>query len=123
MTKGGPAYLPIEIYGNDSCVTRLEFVRVVNRVEVPLDVTGRTYLAEVRASADRDSALLAVLDVDIVDAAGGIVTVTVPPEAQRGGPPGAQRGLTGYWDLQETVNGQVQTILAGPVRYTQDTSQ
>ena len=109
----GPAYWPSELYGDDGWSMRVEFV-YTNELgaEADLDVSARTYRAQVRATID-SQVVLCELDVDDGDAANGVIVVSIPH--------GEERGLTGRWDLQEVIgSGAPTTLFAGPVTWTGD---
>ncbi|HEY3530394.1 MAG TPA: hypothetical protein VGK78_14705 [Nocardioides sp.] len=99
--------------------------------DTPLDLSGRVWLAQVRATRDELDAVLATFEVDDSDAATGVLRLTLPPDQSAnlatgeaaGFPPG--RG-TYYWDLQATLTSDptdVKTWFAGKVRVTGDVSK
>lgn len=104
----------IRLYGDDGWSVELLFVTDAT-TQTPIDLTGRTYRAQVRASAG-SPAVLAELDIDTADAATGRVRVSIPPELVR--------GLSGEWDLEETIPGQSpQTLFRGKVTWRQDVTR
>jgi hypothetical protein len=109
----GPAYWPIELYGDDAWSLRVEFTAEDdNGVAQPVDCTGRTYRAQVRATA-ASQVVLCEMDVDDGDADGGVIIVSIPQSAIR--------GLSGQWDMQEIIGaGGPTTLFAGPVTWTGD---
>lgn len=107
----GPVYWPIELYGDDGWSLRVEFVQTVAGAESAIDVSARTYSAQVRATAD-SQVVLCDMDVDAGDAANGVIVVSIPH--------GEERGLSGRWDLQEVIGGAPTTLFAGPVTWTGD---
>lgn len=82
-----------------------------------INVTSRTYAAQIRSTADASS-VLATFTCAISNAAGGVVTATLPASTTAALTPGV-----GVWDLQETNGTVVTTLLAGPVTITQDVTR
>ena len=82
-----------------------------------INVTGRTYAAQIRETADAAS-VLASFTCAISNAAGGVVTATLPAGTTAALSPGS-----GVWDLQETNSSVVTTLLAGPVQIVQDVTR
>jgi len=110
---------PIELYGDDEWALRIT-MRARNADGTPgaaIDLTGRTYRAQIRQTAAA-TAVLVELEVDTTAAASGVVVVSIPDAVN-------QRGLTGEWDLQETLPGgsRPTTLFRGPVTWTQDVTR
>lgn len=82
-----------------------------------INITGRTYAAQIRETADASS-VLASFTCAISNAAGGIVTATLPAATTAALTPGAA-----VFDLQETNSSVVTTLLAGPVTIVQDVTR
>ena len=79
----------------------------------PTDVTGRTYAAQIRTSADA-ATTVAAFACSIVSAAAGTVSVTLSATTTAALVP-----QTAVWDLVETNGTTVTTLLAGPVTVQQ----
>jgi len=82
-----------------------------------INVTGRTYAAQIRSTAD-STTVLASFTCAISNAAGGVVTATLPAATTAALTPGVA-----VFDLQETNGATVTTLLAGPVTITQDVTR
>ena len=84
-----------------------------------VNISGRTYAAQVRANAE-DTTILATFTCTIVNAAQGILTATLSSTATRALTPGL-----GVWDLQETnpTGPVITTLLAGQVTIIQDVTR
>lgn len=78
------------------------------------DLSGRTWLAQVRATQDRPAVVLAAMAVDSSDAATGVLRVSILPDESSNlatgpaaTPPGATTFSPGkatyYWDIQATL--------------------
>ena len=83
----------------------------------PIDITGRTYAAQVRATADAASPL-ATFSCSITNAASGQFACTLSAATTA-----ALSTGVAVWDLQETNGSVVTTLLAGPVRIDQDVTR
>lgn len=83
----------------------------------PINISGRSYAAQVRATAD-SSTVLATFSCSITNAAAGTfactLTATQTAALAAGG---------GVWDLQETYGATVTTLLAGSVTIAQDVTR
>ena len=85
------------------------------------DLSGRTWLAQIRATLDPDSPLMATLTVDSSDAANGVITVTLPASEARN-----LTGSSAYWDLEATLIADpedVRTWVEGEVEILGDASR
>lgn len=83
--------------------------------ETTLDLSGRTWLAQVRATQDRPAEVLADMVVDSTDAATGVLRVSILPagsSALATGPSATPSGVSPsfqpgkaiyYWDIQATL--------------------
>jgi len=82
-----------------------------------VNITGRSYAAQVRATADASSAL-ATFSCSVTNGAAGQLACTLTA-AQTA----ALSTGVAVWDLQETNGATVTTLLAGPVRIDQDVTR
>lgn len=78
----------------------------------PISVVGRTFSSQVRRRWS-DSVVDATFTVDTTQAAGGIVTFTLPASVTDDFEPGDFR-----YDIQQTVGGMVLTLLRGKFTVT-----
>lgn len=83
----------------------------------PINITGRTYAAQVRATADAASPL-ATFTCTITNAAAGTFACTLSATQTAALTPGG-----GVWDLAETNGSTVTTLLAGSVQIVQDVTR
>lgn len=83
----------------------------------PINITGRTYAAQVRATADA-STPLATFTCSIVNAATGTFACTLSATQTA-----ALTAGGGVWDCQETNGDTVTTLLAGSVRIDRDVTR
>lgn len=83
----------------------------------PINITGRTYAAQMRTSPDAASAS-ATFTCTLSDAANGEVTCTVSAATTAALSPGQF-----VWDLQETASGTVATVLTGTVTVVADVTR
>lgn len=113
-----PATLNLDLYGDDAWALRLVMrgPDVDNAPGDPIDLTGRTYAAQVRANA-KATDVLVEMDVDTSELADGVVTLSIPDDSIR--------GLRGVWDLEEWLPGATRptTLFRGSVRWTQDVTR
>jgi phage tail sheath gpL-like len=83
----------------------------------PVDVTGRTYRAQIRIT--KDAALVAAtFACAITNASGGEITCSMTA-----GDTAALTVGTHYWDFEENDGGVVSTILAGTVNVLADVTR
>lgn len=97
-----------------------DFTHAVNFVDDdgdPIDVTGRTWLSQVRRRWS-DTTVDAQFTVDVSQAATGQVTFTLPGSVLENMIPGKYR-----YDLQWTVGGVTFTVLAGEFLVTGEISR
>ena len=92
-------------------------VSLVDSAGSPINITGRTYAAQVRATADA-STVLATFSCSITNAAAGTFACTLSAAQTAALSPGG-----GVWDLQETYGTTVTTLLAGSVVISQDVTR
>jgi hypothetical protein len=86
----------------------------------PVDMSGWTWEAQIRATLDEPDSIVATITVDHTDAATGTLGLTLPAAQSdnlvtgpaAGFDPGKARY---YWDLQGTSGSVVKTWLAGKV--------
>lgn len=85
----------------------------------PYDLTGHTFLAQIRAARLRTSTLYATIAVTATDAANGEVELNLTADEADSLVPGPA-----FWDLQitRTSDGFVRTHLAGKVKVLGDAS-
>jgi len=83
----------------------------------PLDVSGRTYAAQLRTSVDAANAS-ATFTCTVTDGPNGEVTCTVSAAATALLSPAVY-----VWDLQETAGSSVATVLTGTVTVVADVTR
>jgi hypothetical protein len=109
-----PANYPLTLRVGD---TETVSVTLQDSSGTAINITGRTYAAQVRATADAASAL-ATFSCSITNAAAGQFACTLSASTTA-----ALSTGTAVWDLQETNGSTVTTLLAGPVRIDQDVTR
>ena len=109
-----PATYPLSLRIGD---TETVSVTLQTSAGAPIDITGRTYAAQVRATADAASPL-ATFTCTITNAAAGQFACTLSATTTAA----LSTGI-GVWDLAETYGTTVTTLLAGPVRIDQDVTR
>lgn len=119
MTTGLPGDYPLTVYRGDTKDYTLEFTETTGGAAVNL--SGWTWLAEVRSTRDEPDPVTATFTVDSSDAATGVLVVTLPAVESAKLVTDAGRA-TYYWDLQGTDGGVVKTWLTGKVKVTGDVS-
>jgi len=92
-------------------------VTITSDGSTPIDITGRTYLAQIRTSPD-NTTVKASFTCTVTSAVNGQVTCTLSATDSATLPVGIA-----YWDLQETASGVVSTILSGNVTVLADVSR
>lgn len=101
-------------------ITRGDTESVVVNMAVgssPIDISGRTYRAQIRETKDSGS-IAASFTCVVTDAAAGQVTCTLSAAATANLLPQVY-----YWDFEETNGGVVSTILAGSVTVLADVTR
>lgn len=83
----------------------------------PIDISGRTYRAQIRTEKD-SSQIAASFVCTIANAAQGRVSCVLSANASSGLTAG-----TNYWDFEETNGSTVTTILAGTVNVLADVTR
>jgi hypothetical protein len=116
-----PADSPLTLYRGDTRIWEDTFRHKVVPPATggdPMDLTGYTFLAQVRATQE-STAVMATIDVALVDAPGGVIRRTLTAVQARLLVPG-----NAFWDLQLTApDGAVRTYLAGKVKVKPDVSR
>lgn len=97
--------------------TEVVVVTMKDSASVAVNITGRTYLAQVRATKDAGS-VAASFTCAITSAVGGEVTCTMSAVSSAALPAGKY-----YWDFEETNAGVVSTILSGTVTVLADVTR
>lgn len=112
-----PAALDIDVYIGDT----LTVTTTVKNGGTPVNITGRTYAAQIRAEP-KSSTILATFTCSITNAAGGVVVATLPASVTA-----ALSVTRAHWDLQETTPASpeniVNTLVAGYANITQDVTR
>jgi hypothetical protein len=109
-----PANYPLTLRIGD---TETISVTVQDSSGTVINITGRSYAAQVRATADAASPLATFTCLVTNGAAGQLAcTLTATQTA-------ALSTGVAVWDLQETNGATVTTLLAGPVRIDQDVTR
>lgn len=83
----------------------------------PIDVTGRTYRAQIRQAQDSRT-IKASFTCTVTDGANGVVTCVLSAADSATLPVGIS-----YWDLEETASGVVTTVLSGTVTVLADVTR
>lgn len=92
-------------------------VTLADDAGAPVDVTGWSWLSQLRT--DPDDVTLVAVEVAVVDAPGGRLELSLAPELTAALP---TRDFS--WDLQATdVEGDVRTVLTGQLRVREDVSR
>ena len=106
----GPGQLDVAgIRAGDVNVIQVEVINHVDQSPVPLD--GYTLTSQVRSAVTDVDPLMAAV-VTILDAPNGVVLVQWDGETVRA-VLGDKARVSGVWDLQMEIGGQVVTIVAG----------
>jgi hypothetical protein len=109
-----PANYPLALRIGD---TETVSLTIQDSTGTAINITGRTYAAQVRATTDASSTL-ATFSCAVVSGSAGTVNCTLSATTTAALSPG-----TGVWDLQETNGSTVTTLLAGPVTISQDVTR
>ena len=105
--------VPIEIRTGDTCSI---VVSITDSTGAAVNVTGRTYRAQIRYSPD--TSILASFTCVITNAAGGVVTCTMSATTTASLPVGRAQ-----WDFEETNGDVVNTLFGGLVTITADVTK
>ncbi|MGL5936369.1 MAG: hypothetical protein ACRCZI_12210 [Cetobacterium sp.] len=81
----------------------------VQATQAPIDLTGRTFAAQVR-DREGSSTLIASFSIDTTNAATGVLVLSIPAATTA-----TWAWTHAVWDLQQTVGSVVQTLVAGRV--------
>ena len=109
-----PANLPLNIRIGD---TETISVAIQDSTGAPVNITGRTYAAQIRTTTDAATAL-ATFSCSITNAAAGTLAATLSATTTAA----LTAGLA-VWDLQETNGTTVTTLLGGSVTIVQDVTR
>lgn len=118
MATALPATYNITAYRGDTKEWTLTFT---DDDDAPVDMSGKTWLAQIRATLDEPDSVIATFTVDTTSAATGVLGLTLPA-TQSALLVTVKGKATYYWDLQATESGVVKTWLAGKVTVTGDVS-
>ena len=83
----------------------------------PIDITGRTYRAQIRASQD-STTVKASFTCTVTDGAAGQVTCVLSATDSAQLPVGIA-----YWDLEENASGVITTVMSGTVTVLADVTR
>jgi hypothetical protein len=114
-----PGDYPVTLYRGDTRVWSLAFTE--DDGTTPIDLTGKTWRAQVRETVDSASPLMDIT-VDDTDAATGELVLTLPA-TEWVGVAAETPTEKWYWDLESTDAGVVRTYLAGKVKIRGDVSR
>jgi len=92
-------------------------VTITSDGSTPVNITGRTYRAQIRSSQE-STTIKASFTCTVTSGANGQVTCTLSATDSATLPVGIA-----YWDLEETASGVVSTILAGNVTVLADVTR
>lgn len=112
-----PAPLDIEVYIGDTLTVTV----TVKNAGTPVNITGRTYSAQIRKTP-KSTTILATFTCAITNAAGGVMVATLPASVTS-----ALSVARAAWDLQEITPSSpeniVQTLVAGYADIVQDVTR
>jgi hypothetical protein len=97
--------------------TETVVVNITSNGSAPIDITGRTYRAQLR-SGKESAVISASFSCSITNAAQGQVTCVLSAVSTAGLTPG-----TYYWDFEENNAGVITTIIAGTVTVLADVTR
>jgi len=97
--------------------TEIVVITINDNAGIPINITGRTYRAQIRATKDSPTVSVAFVCV-VTNAPAGEVTCTLTAGNSATLAAGKQ-----YWDFEENQSGIVTTILAGTVTVLADVSR
>ncbi len=92
-------------------------VTITSDGTTPINITGRTYRAQVRSQAD-STTIKASFTCTVTDGANGQVTAVLSATDSATLSAGVY-----FWDFEETASGTVSTILSGTVTVTADVTR
>lgn len=102
-----PANYPLSIIAGDTKTVNLT---LKDASGTPVNITGRTYAAQLRGTIE-DASPLVTFSCAIASASAGTVTCTLSAAST-----GNLSAGDGVWSLRETNGSVVTTLLEGPVR-------
>jgi hypothetical protein len=121
MAEPLPAKVPLKLYRGDTRIWEDTFRTAPvapATVGAPIDLTGYSFLAQIRVTSDA-TVVMAVIGVEIIDGPAGRIRRTLTAAEAKKLVVG-----TAYWDLQVTrPDGFVRTYMAGMVRILSDVSR
>ena len=110
-----PAKVGLKLYRGDTRIWEDRFTRATGE---PLDLTGHTFLAQIRPAAD-SVAVMATINVEVTDPAFGVIRRTLTADEAK-----KLTGQSAVWDLQGTSpDGFVRTYMTGRVTILADSSR
>ena len=83
----------------------------------PIDISGRTYSAQLRTSPDI-AIISASFTCSVTNGPNGVITCVLPASSSALLDPGYY-----YWDLQENASGTISTLLSGTVTVLADVTR
>ena len=83
----------------------------------PIDITGRTYRAQIRQSQDSPT-IKGSFTCTVDDAANGVITCVLNATDSATLPVGL-----GFWDLEENASGVITTVMSGTVTVLADVTR
>src|SRR5688572_15619228 len=114
-----PGPYPLTLYRGDTRTWQLDFTE--DDEVTTVDVSGRSWRAQIRESQASDAALIASMTIDSTDADDGLLVMRLTATEAR-----KLTGSSGYWDLEGTLISDaedVRTFLAGDVEVEGDGSR
>jgi hypothetical protein len=109
-----PAVYPLVVRIGD---TETVSVQLKDSSDTPVNITGRTYAAQIRETVDAASPL-ASFSCSITNGTAGQFACTLTATTTA-----ALSAGVGVWDLQETNGATVTTLLYGPVQINKDVTR
>ena len=111
---GSPANFPLTIRTGD---TETVTVTMQTAAGAAIDITGRTYQAQIRDTAE-STAVLATFSCAVTNGTAGVFACTLGTATTS-----ALSAQSAVWDCQENNGGVVTTLLAGQVWVVQDVTR
>lgn len=111
---GSPANYPLTVRTGD---TETVTVTLQDSAGAAINITGRTYQAQIRDTA-ASTAVLATFTCSVTNGTAGVFACTLGTATTA-----ALAEQTAVWDCQETNAGVVTTLLAGQVWVVQDVTR
>lgn len=110
-----PGVLNLRLYSGDTFTRSLQFT---DSDGVAIDITGWTFLAQIREAPNADL-VLATFTVTVTDAADGRIDITLSASDVAG----LENSRFLSWDLQVTASSAVRTYVRGSVKVDTDVSR